>query len=169
MSSRRTQPARLIAGLLAGLLLAILAVPLVAQPPAEIQAGHGFGPVYDAAHETTLNGTIEKVVTQHTAGSPAGMHLLVAGPQGVVDAHIGPFLTKETKQALQEGTPVRIVGAMTSLHGKDYLLARLLTVGDRTVTVRSEHGLLAPVPSGRRSGSRSEKKVPVDVKGRESL
>jgi hypothetical protein len=159
------KPARLTAGVLAGLLLAILAVPLVAQPPAETQAGRGFGPVYDAAHETTLNGTIEKVVTQHTAGSPAGMHLLVAGPHGVVDAHVGPFLTKETKQALQEGTPVRIVGAMTSLHGKDYLLARLLTVGDRTVKVRSERGLLAPMPAARRSAARSEMKAPVDVKG----
>jgi hypothetical protein len=165
MRISRIRPTRLIAGLLAGLLLAILAVPLVAQPPTETHVGHGFSPVYDAAHETTLTGTIRKVVTQHAAGSPAGMHLLVSGPEGVVDAHVGPFLTKETKQALQEGTPVRIVGAMTSMHGKGYLLARLLTVGDHTVKIRSERGLLAPVPSGVRSAARSEKKAPVNVKG----
>jgi hypothetical protein len=31
---------------------------------------------------------------------------------------------------------------MLSLHGKNYLLVRQLTIGGRKVTVRSEHGLL---------------------------
>ena len=79
-----TQPARMIAGVLTALLFAIVAVPLGAQPASESRPGRGFGPVYDTAHETTLNGTIREVVTKHVAGSPAGMHLLVAGPQGVV-------------------------------------------------------------------------------------
>ena len=144
-----TKPTRTIAGLLTGLLFAILAVPLGAQPAPESRVGHGFGPLYDAAHETTLHWTIQEVVTKHAVGSPAGMHLLVAGPQGVVDAHVGPFLSKETKEALQTGTPVRIVGAMASLHGKNYLLARELTVGGTTVTVRSEHGFCVCTPLAR--------------------
>jgi hypothetical protein len=142
-----TKPTRLIARLLTGLLLAILAiplgaVPLSAQPSPETRVGRGFGPVYDAAHETTLTGTIQEVVLRHAVGSPAGLHLLVAGPQGMVDTHLGPFLSKETKEALKAGTPVEIVGAMTSLHGKEYFLARLLTVGGRTVKVRGPHGVL---------------------------
>jgi hypothetical protein len=40
------------------------------------------------------------------------------------------------------GTPVQIVGAMATLNGRDYLLARELTVGGTTITVRSEHGFL---------------------------
>ena len=74
---------RMIAGLLSGLLFAILAVPLVAQPATEVHPGQGIGPVYDAAHEVTLNGIIQQIVTKHTAGTPAGMHLLVTGPGGV--------------------------------------------------------------------------------------
>src|SRR5580693_3468759 len=132
----------MIAGLLSGLLFAILAVPLVAQPASETHVGHGFGVVYDRAHEITLSGDVQQVVTRHVVGAPGGMHLLLAGPKGLVDAHIGPFMSKEMKEALHTGTPVRIVGAMATLNGKNYLLARELTVGGTTITVRSEHGFL---------------------------
>lgn len=154
---RITKPTPLIAGLLSGLLFATVVVPLGAQPASESRPGRGFGPVYDAAHETTLNGTIQKVVTKHTVGGPAGMHLLVAGPQGLVDAHVGSFLSKQTRASLQAGMPVRIVGANVSMRGKSYLLARQLTVGSTTVTVRNERGLLAPVPSTRVGHTRSKK------------
>jgi hypothetical protein len=145
--SRTTKPIpisiKMIAGLLAGLLFAILAVPLgAAQPASETRTGHGFGVTYDRAHELTLSGDVQQVVTRHVAGVPGGMHLLVAGPKGLVDAHIGPFLSKEMKEALHTGTPVRIVGAMATLNGREYLLARELTVGGTTLTIRGEHGFL---------------------------
>lgn len=140
--NRFTSSDLIIPGLLASLLVAILAVPLGAQTAAESRPGSGFGPSYDAAHEIVLEGTIQEIVTGHAVGSPAGMHLLVAGPQGVTDAHVGPFLTQETKDALLTGAQVQMVGARLSLHGKDYLLVRQLTVGGRSVTLRSKHGLL---------------------------
>ncbi len=135
-----TKPTRMFAGLLTGLLFAILVVPLGAATAPKTRPGQGFGPVYDAAHETTLNGTIQEVVTKHTPGSPAGMHLLVAGPKGVVDTHVGAFLNKQTKEALKVGMPVQIVGATTSVRGKEYFLARMLTVGGHTVTLRNTKG-----------------------------
>ena len=139
---RLTKPIPMIAGLVAGLLFAILAVPLGAQPASETHVGHGFGVIYDRAHEITLSGDVQQVVTRHIVGTPGGMHLLVTGPRGLVDAHIGPFLSKEMNEALHTGTPVQIVGAMATLNGKNYLLARELTVGGTTITVRSEHGFL---------------------------
>jgi hypothetical protein len=139
--NRWTKPIRLIAGLLVGLLFAISAIPLRAQPAPQTR-GRGFGPVYDKAHEITVNGSIQMVVTKHVPGSPAGMHLLVDGPEGVVDTHVGSFLSKATKEDLQAGMPVRIVGAMTTERGKRYLLARELTVGNRVVRVRSDRGFL---------------------------
>ncbi|MFZ0306900.1 MAG: hypothetical protein WAL89_01910 [Candidatus Sulfotelmatobacter sp.] len=167
--NRSTKPTQLIAGLLAGLLLAILAVPLGAQPAPETRTGHGFGPVYDAAHETTLNGTIQEVVTKRTAGSPVGMHLLVAGPEGVVDAHVGPYLTKDTQEALHAGLPVQIVGAVEQLHGKSVLLARQLIFGGRTVTVRNENGFLMRAqgahPARAKHEARVEKTSQVEVNG----
>jgi hypothetical protein len=141
---------RLFAGLLSGLLFAIIAVPLGAQTAPESRAGQGIGSGYGAAHETTLNGTIQEVITQNVAGSPAGMHLLVDGAQGVVDVHVGPFLSSATKEALHVGTPVQIVGAPMLAHGKEYFLARELSVGGRTITIRSKRGFLAH-PHGERS------------------
>jgi hypothetical protein len=139
--NRWTKPTPLIAGLLFGLLCAISAIPLGAQPVPETR-GRGFGVTYDAAHEITFNGSIQTIVAKHVLGSPAGIHLLVAGPQGVVDAHVGPFLPKATRAALATGMPVRIVGAMATERGRTYLLARELTVANHTVRVRSDRGFL---------------------------
>jgi len=155
----------MVAGLLTGLMFAILAVPLGAQPASETRVAQSFGPAYDAAHEITLNGNIEQVVTMHTVGSPAGMHLLVAGPNGLVDAHVGPFLSQNIKEALHLGTPVQIVGAMTTLHGKNYLLARELNVGGTTITVRTKHGALAQGHSNREHVARSKTNSQIESTG----
>ena len=64
-----------------------------------------------------------------------------------MDAHLGPYMSKETIEALHLGTPVEIVGAMEKIHGTDYLLVRLLMVGGQTITVRSPHGFLLQVQS----------------------
>lgn len=148
---------RLIAGLLSGLLFATMAVSLDAHAASVARPGHGFGPVYDAAHETTFEGTIQEVVLKHAPGSPAGMHLMVAGPQGIVDAHLGPFMSKETREALQAGVPVRIVGANVELHGKTIFMARQLTVDGNTVTVRSPRGFLVQGHSARAAHARTRK------------
>ena len=163
--TRLTKSASMIAGLMASLMFAILAVPLGAQPVPESHARKSFGPVYDAAHEITLNGDIQQVVTKHVVGSPAGMHLLVAGPNGLVDAHLGPFLSNEVKEALHTGTPVQIVGAMTSMHGKNYLLARELNIGGSIITVRSKHGALALVHSNREHVARSKTNSQIEANG----
>jgi len=137
-----TKPAAACAALLTGLILMAAALPLGAASAPAARPGQGFGPAYDAAHETILAGTIQDVVTKHTAGSPAGVHLMVFAAKGVVDAHLGPFLSKETKDALQTGMPVQIVGATVRLHDKEFFLARQVTIGGRTITIRNTRGML---------------------------
>jgi hypothetical protein len=132
---------RLGAGLFSSLLFGLLAVMAGAQTAANSGVARGLGPAYDAGHEVTVEGTIQSVVTQHAVGAPAGWHVMVAGPQGLVDAHLGAFLSEQTKSALISGSPVQIIGAMVSLNGKDFLLARQLTVDGRSVILRSAHGL----------------------------
>ncbi len=148
-------PARMIAGLLTGLLFAIVTI----QPSAHAADSRNQRPLslgYDKAHEITLNGAVQQVVTKRIAGSPIGMHLMVAGPEGVVDAHVGPYLSKGTQEALHAGLPVRIVGAMEEVHGKHYLLARQLIFGGRTVTVRNENGFLARARGPRMARSKPD-------------
>lgn len=134
-----TNPTPLIAGLLFGLLFAILAVPLSASSAATPQ--HPVV-IYDKAHEITITGTVQQAVAKAPKGSPVGLHLMVAGPEGTVDAHLGPYMTKETREALHTGTPVQIVGAIEKTHGKSILLAREVMIGGQTITVRSKSGLL---------------------------
>jgi hypothetical protein len=128
----------------AGLLLAMLSAPLNAQPADESSVQRPtFG--YDKAHEITISGSIQDVLFESRPGSLGGMHVIMAGLQGTVDAHLGPFMTSETKEALHAGTPVQIVGAMHQFSGKDYLLVRRVIIGGRAVTVRSENGFLLQV------------------------
>jgi hypothetical protein len=154
---------RLIAGLLSGLLFATMAVSLDAHAASVSRHGQGFGPVYDAAHEITFEGTIQEVVAKHAPGTPGGMHLMVAGPRGLVDAHIGPFMTKQTKEALQSGVPIRIVGASTAVRGKTIFLARQLTVDGNTVTVRNPRGFLVRAHSNRPHVGRSKARTKIDT------
>lgn len=143
---RRTylkQPARVIAGVLTALLFAIVPLQPSAQTAADSRTQRPVKFGYNKAREITVNGTVQEVVTKHAAYSPVGMHLLVAGPEGVVDAHVGPYLTKDVQAALHTGLPLQVVGAMEESHGKQYLLARQLIFGGRTVTVRNENGFLA--------------------------
>ncbi len=137
---RRFLPA--LAGLLPAVLLVLSAVPARAQAAAATSPSRGPIPVYDAAHETTINGTVQQVVTKRAPGSPAGTHLIVTGPTGTVDAHVGPFLSREVREALHTGLPIQIVGAMETFQGKQYLLARQLKYGGITVQTRSANGVI---------------------------
>jgi hypothetical protein len=141
-STRKSKLSLAFTGLLPGVLLACLAVPVSAQAGTESQPARGVVAQYDAAHEVTISGTVQKVVTKRTVGRPAGMHLLVSGSNGMVDAHVGPFLSNDAREALHMGLPLQIVGAMETIRGKQYLLARQLMYGGQTLTVRSSNGML---------------------------
>jgi hypothetical protein len=155
---------RLIAGGVLSALLLVTSLPLVAQPAAQNDALRQ-GAVYDKAHEVAIHGTVNRIVTQHVAGSPAGLHVLVNGDRGLVDAHLGPFMTKQTEQALRSGTPVQIVGAMQTVHGKQYLLAREVNFASRTVTVRNESGALLRVQATQTAIAKHRHASRVEVKG----
>jgi hypothetical protein len=153
LSISKLMIARPTAGLLTGLLVAIFATPLVAQRASEAAASipaHESPAAYNIAHELAFDGTVRETVGQHEAGSPAGLHVIVSGGSGTVDAHLGPFMTKETRDALHLGLPIHLVGEMKDFHGRQILLARLISFGGRTVVVRNTRGALvhyAPRPA----------------------
>jgi hypothetical protein len=139
---RLPKPSQLLAVLLTASLFGIFTLQPSAQTAPDTHTAHPMSFGYDKAHEITIEGTIQEVVTRHTAGSPAGLHLLVGASQGVVDAHLGQFLTKDARESLHTGTPVQIVGAMETIHGKSYLLARLLILNGQSIAVRNQRGFL---------------------------
>jgi hypothetical protein len=125
------------------------AILLAAQTAASSHPGRGIMFArYNPASEITLSGTVREVITARKIGSPPGIHLLITGPQGTVDTHVGPFLAKDVQAALRSGTSVKVIGAMELLHGQQYLLARQLMFDGRVVNVRSSHGFLVrPLPT----------------------
>jgi len=136
-----TSRPRVFTGLLSALLFSSWDIPFAAQVAPEIRAEPGFAGC-DATHETTLVGTIQDVIIEHVVGSPAGLHLLVACRQGVVDTHLGRFLCQQAKEVLYTGTPVKIVGAAIQLEDKGYFQARELSVGSRNIAIRNRRGSL---------------------------
>jgi hypothetical protein len=87
----------------------------------------------------------------------------------MVDAHLGPYLTKDTQEALHAGLPMQIVGAVEEHNGKSFLLARQLIFAGRTVTVRSENGFLVRARASRVARSRPDSKSNKTTQKGESL
>ena len=116
-------------------------------------AAAGWNSASSSPGEVTMLGTIRQVVSDHVVGSPLGVHILIDGPLGSFDARLRSFLPGDVMQALSDGAPVQIVGAVRSVNGKDYLMARQLKVGGKVVTIRSSNGFLVHNPSTTGSSS----------------
>ncbi len=140
--------------------ISIGAIDAHAQSTDPSTAPAGWRSAGPSSGEITALGTIRQVVSDRVAGSPSGVHILVDGPLGSFDASLGSSLPKDLLQALSDGGPVQITGTVRSVNGKDYLMARQLTVAGHQVTIRNVNGFLVHNPSG--TGTRSQK---VQVEG----
>jgi hypothetical protein len=98
-----------------------------------------------------IAGTIRQVITATAAGAPAGIQVVVEAPQGSFTASLGPNLSRDVQQRLSSGTPVQISGAMQAIDGKEYFLARTLTIDGKQVVIRNEYGFLVHTPSRSRA------------------
>jgi hypothetical protein len=157
MSNRGIQPTRLIAGLLASLLLAILAVPLVAQSERE---SHTF---YDIAKEITLTGTVSSVLAKPAAGMLFGSHLVLDTTSGQVDASLGKWgLQGKGALSVSAGEPVEVTGVMKTINDKQVFIVRTVKASGQVYTIRNQYG----VPRSPQSRERASQKA---AQGGESL
>jgi hypothetical protein len=136
----------------------LLAGALQASDPQSSDVGKGFGFAYDPAKEVTVEGTVQEVVTHPVSGSAVGIHLLVSSEGKTIDAHLGPFLSPENREALVLGEAVQIVGVKADLHGQNVFLVRQLVIGERQVTIRNQRGFLVR-PVSRRATQTSKPSV----------
>ena len=132
---RITRPTRLIAGLLSGLLFAILAVPLGATTKAEAH------PFYDISHEVTLSGPVTGVVHGPSAGLIPGSHILLVTGSGTVDASLGKWGLQGKEDSIHNGEQVTARGVMKTLRDKQVFFVRTLEFGGHTYVIRNEHGV----------------------------
>jgi hypothetical protein len=109
--------------------------------------GHGKGPGpmsrYDPSTETTIKGTIEEVKTLDTM-CQAGTHLVLKTDKGNVEVGLGPskFLADQ-KLELKKGDQVQVIGAKANTRLGEMFMARQITSGGKTVTLRDEKGMPA--------------------------
>ncbi len=141
--------AQIFVCLLAAMLLALAAE--AATPSQSSSVGGGSELAYSQPKEITVVGTVERLVMHPASGGPPGFHLFITTSGKTVDAHLGPFLSKQNQEKLVAGQSVQIVGISTNLHGKDVLLARQLIFAGRLVTVRNERGALVREHPARRT------------------
>jgi hypothetical protein len=142
------QPARMIAGLLTGLLFVIVAVPLGAQPASRPH------PYYDQSQEVTLKATVSSVLTRPSAGMIIGSHLLLETSSGAVDASLGRFgLEGKGALSVTAGQQVEVTGVMKTLKNQQVFVVRTVKAGGQVYMMRNEHGIQVP-PQARERASK---------------
>ncbi|HKM90827.1 MAG TPA: hypothetical protein VJX29_09435 [Candidatus Acidoferrales bacterium] len=150
---RRSHSPTILHAFLSLSLFAAIALPAFAQTPGGSAAAQPTPHAYDITKEVILRGTISQVVQRPAAGLPLGLHLMVATGQGTVDVHLGPYLGRiAAEKGLVAGAAIQMYGVTTHFAAGDVFLARIVVVGNQTITVRSENGFpVRPIPAGART------------------
>jgi hypothetical protein len=131
--SRFISATPLIAGLLTGLLFAILVVPLNA---ADSDSR------YDVSKEVTLSGTVSSVLHKAAPGMTWGSHLIVETASGRLDASLGRFgLEGKGALSVTPGQQIELTGVMKTVRDKEVFVVRRVKANGKTYTMRNEHGI----------------------------
>ena len=131
--SRFISSAALIAGLLTGLLFAILVVPLSADD------SHSR---YDVSKEVTLSGTVSSVLYKPAPRMIWGSHLMVETAFGRLDASLGRFgLEGKGALSVTPGQQIELTGIMKTVRGKEVFVVRSVKANGITYALRNEHGI----------------------------
>jgi hypothetical protein len=130
--SRFISSTPLTAGLLTGLMFAILVVPLNTDDSDSR---------YDVSKEVTLTGTVSSVLRKAAPGMIWGSHLIET-VSGRLDASLGRF-GLEGKGALSVtlGQQIELTGVMKTVRDKEVFEVRSVKANGKTHTMRNEHGI----------------------------
>ena len=122
-------------------------------PAAQAQMkGRGMpGRMYDANTETTFKGTVANVTQGGSGMMMMGTHLTIETPDGSREVMLGPTNFISGKGfTFAKGDEVEITASKVNMGGTDYLIAREVVKGGKTLTLRDKAGM--PEWSGMRRG-----------------
>jgi len=125
--------------------LFIAAVVGLLMPAAWAQTTSKTGPKYDVKNEVKVKGVVEEI--RQVPGQFEGTHLVVKTDNKTVLVHVAPadFL-KEIDTSFNKGDQVEVVGCKAPDGTEEEILAREITVGQNTTTLRDDKGI--PVWAG---------------------
>ncbi len=98
------------------------------------------GPKYDTAHEVKVKGVIDEI--REVPGEFEGTQLVVKADSKTVIVHVAPadFL-KEIETSFNKGDEITVVGAKVPDATGEEILAREITDGNNTATLRDDKGV----------------------------
>jgi hypothetical protein len=141
------------AGLLAGLLLATLAVPASAQVRRQAK------PYYDVTKEVTISGTVADVVTKSATRTIPGPHLILTTASGDVDASLGiSGMRGKGALSVAPGSAVEVTGVMKTINEKQVFLARTVKTAGEVYTMRNERGFPISAQTRERPAAKTTQK-----------
>jgi hypothetical protein len=138
-----------LAGLLAGGLL------IVFQAGAQMGRGMGFCPgCYDSSNTAVIHGVVETVRNNASFCARGGTEVTLKTDKETYNVLLGPaaFLS-QSNFAIAKGDELSVTGFHATFQGTPVLIAREVTKGERTLTLRDMQGY--PAWGGRGMGPRS--------------
>ena len=125
-------------GWLKGLLVAATAALLLVSVWG--QGTHNTGPKYDPTKEVKIKGVVEEI--RDVPGEFEGSHLVVKTDTKTVLVHVAPaaFL-QEIDTTFKKGDEVVVIGSPAPNSTEEEILAREITDGQNTVTLRDDKGV----------------------------
>lgn len=104
------------------------------------QKAGNTGPKYDLANQVKIKGVVDDV--RDTPGAFEGTQLVVKTDTSTVLVQVAPaeFL-KEMDASFKKGDQVEVVGAKYKAPEGDEILAREITIGNNTTTLRDDTGI----------------------------
>lgn len=119
---------------------ALLALLALASLPAWGQSASKTGPKYDASSEVKIKGVVEEI--REVPGPFEGLHLVVKTDTKTVLVHVAPgdFL-KELDTTFNKGDQIEVVGAKAPDVTEEEILAREITIGNNSLTLRDNKGI----------------------------
>ncbi len=129
-----------------------LALPLLAQggPPTPGPRGAGQARIYQANREVSLKGVVT-AVDSVPMGRSTGVHLKVKVDGKEWPVHLGPsWFLAEGKWTFAKGDEIAFTGAKSGAGDGEFIIAREVTMKDRTLTLRDKAGVPAWSRRGRK-------------------
>jgi hypothetical protein len=148
MMSRNRVPA--LAGVLAAMLLT------ASQAGAQMGPGMGFARGYYGAPSETIHGTVETVQNNTSFCQWGGTEAALKTDKGTVNVILGPtpFLS-QNNFSVAKGDELSVTGFNLAPQGTPYVIAREVSKGGATLTLRNAQGFPAWAGRGRGMGWRA--------------
>lgn len=126
--------------ILTAIFLCLITPSVLAQKTAGEAGGKSTSPKYDFATEVKLKGTVDEV--RLVPGPDEGTHVLLRTGADTILIHVAPpeFL-KEFEFPVNKGDQIQVIGSKLKIDNQDEVLAKEITRGDSSVTLRDKKGV----------------------------